>query len=273
MHEVRANISGASPSSPLVVSKARGKRAKEASLTGIPVPRAESRSSNQRAEERRRDLVDTTTVYFRRQKYDAGVVNVSTAGVMIDCAIEPRIGESVDIQFADCNRTRSVVRWVRDGRIGLEFLDETIILASLKVKEHVLGATDGDGEKQKPISTRSQRHGLTWSGTLYWTFEAFPVRLRNISATGAMLEGDCNLEPGAKVRLNLAEAGTVPGEVRWRQGGAIGVSFDEKFDVRNLAQCRPSTVVPINMSLQPQQPTVAPVVAAPPRRSIWKIGR
>lgn len=268
MHEVRANLRPeAEPRSPLVVQK-RGAGGKEASLTTIPVKRSESRSSNQRSEERRRDLVDSTTIYFRRQKYDAAVVNVSSQGAMIDCAIEPRIGETLDIQFADCNRTKSIVRWVRDGRVGLEFIEETIILASLKVKEQIFGEGAGDGEnKIRPIYTRSKRHGLTWTGTLYWTFEAFSVRLRNISASGAMLEGDCTIPPGEKIRLNLAEAGTVAGEVRWCQGGQVGVSFDERFDLRNLAHSKPTAAMPINMSLKPQKVDSS---AAPAPRSVWK---
>ena len=277
MHEVRTTLMPGAKSSPLVVPKRAVKRDAEASLTAIPVKRAESRACNQRAEERRRDLVDKTTLYFRRQRIDVAVVNVSSQGVMIEAAIEPRIGETLDIQFADCNRTKSIVRWVRDGRVGLEFIEETVILASLKVKEHIFGsggaAADApDQPALRQIHTRSKRHGLTWTGTLYWTFEAYTVRLRNISASGAMLEGDCTIAPGEKIRLNLAEAGTVEGEVRWCQGGQIGISFDEKYDLKRLAEAKPAAAVPINMSLKPQTPLPAPAAAAP-RRSIWKIGR
>lgn len=268
MHEVRANLRpDAEPRSPLVVQK-RGGAGKEASLTAIPVKRSESRSSNQRSEERRRDLVDSTTVYFRRQKYDAVVVNVSSQGTMIECAIEPRIGETLDIQFADCNRTKSIVRWVRDGRVGLEFIEETIILASLRVKEQIFGSTaSADGSPPKPIYSRSKRHGLVWTGTLYWTFEAYSVKLRNISATGAMLEGDCSIAAGEKIRLNLAEAGMVTGEVRWCRGGQIGISFDERFDLRNLAHSKPTAAVPINMTLKPQK---IDTPTAPAQRRVWK---
>ena len=271
MHEVRTRVMPGAKSSPLVAPKRGKKRDGEASLTAIPVKRAESRSCNQRSEERRRDLVDSTTLYFRRQKLEVAVVNVSSQGVMIEAAVEPRIGESLDIQFADCNRTRAEVRWVREGRIGLEFVEETIILGSLKVKEHIFGAVAAAGEDEggKPalrqIQTRDKRHGLTWTGTLYWTFEAYSVRLRNISATGAMLEGDCTIAPGEKIRLNLAEAGTIAGEVRWCQGGQIGVSFDEKYDLKQLANAKPSLPALVNMSLQPQNPLPAG------RRSIWKI--
>lgn len=272
MHELRANLTADDTATPtkLIASK-RGKNGTEggmASLTAIPVQRTESRSVDQRREDRQRDLVNAATIHFRRRKIDVNVVNVSSRGVMIESGIEPFIGERIDIQFADCNRTTASVRWLRKGRIGLEFADETAILASLKLRREILGAAamnsspaEPESSRQRPMYARSQRHGLTWTGTLYWTFEAFPVRLRNISADGAMLEGECNLQAGAKVRLNLEESGTVAGEVRWCQGGQIGVKFDEPFDLKNLAHSRPAAPVAVASNAKPSNS----------KRSIWKI--
>lgn len=275
MHEVRNIMSGGA--TPLVATKRGRSRDSEASLTAVPVKRAESRATNQRSEDRRRDLVDSTTLYFRRQKLEAVVVNVSSQGAMVEARIEPRIGETLDIQFADCNRTQCIVRWIRDGRIGLEFIGETIILAGLEVKEHIFGAPTVEGDEAPPplrqIQPRPERHGLTWTGTLYWTFEAYSVRLRNISADGAMLEGDCTVAPGEKVRLSLAEAGTVTGEVRWCQGGQVGISFDEKYDLKQLANSKPSAPAPSTTSIERQAAALPPAATAPARRSIWKLGR
>ena len=40
---------------------------------------------------------------------------------MIESEIEPRLGESVIIRFEGCSPIHAFVRWVRDGRIGLNF--------------------------------------------------------------------------------------------------------------------------------------------------------
>src|SRR5206468_6472729 len=56
------------------------------------------------------------------------VVNVSSHGVMIRSDIEPRLGERMDIQFEDCNRTTCYVRWVKGGQIGIEFAHETVLI-------------------------------------------------------------------------------------------------------------------------------------------------
>lgn len=283
MHELRANLKAEEQGGParLIASK-RGKSRADVglgSLTAIPVQREQSRSFNQRSEDRQADLVDSATVHFRRRRFDVRVINVSSAGVMIETEVEPNIGEGMEIQFAECNRTKGVVRWVRGGRIGLEFVDQTIILASLKVKQQIFGETgqscdtgsgdaDGDsGSQQRPMYARARRHGLTWTGTLYWSYEAFSVRLRNVSSDGAMLEGDCDLPAGAKVRLNLAQTGTVSGEVRWCQGGQVGVQFDEKFDLKTLAHSKPDG--PLYGAGKPVYPTPPP--AKTERRSIWKM--
>jgi hypothetical protein len=262
MHEIRsAALNGVKPK--LVASKKPGRSGSEAStasLTAIPVKRTEPRLTNHRREERKRDILDRTTLYFRRKDYEVEVVNVSDHGVMIQSDLDACIGDRADIQFADCNRTGCTVRWIKEGRIGLEFTDGTVIVASARVRQRIYGETVAAIEikKDRPLASREARQPLTWKGTLYWSYEAFNVKVRNISAEGAMLSAERDLAPGSKVRLNLAESGTVAGEVRWCQGGQIGVMFDERFDLKCLALSRPAA---------PETPHYLETDAAP--QSVW----
>jgi hypothetical protein len=66
-------------------------------------------------------------LFFRNAVYVVPVVNISSRGTMIDSDLEPRLGESVRIQFAGCSPLYAFVRWARDGRIGLRFGCELII--------------------------------------------------------------------------------------------------------------------------------------------------
>jgi hypothetical protein len=133
---------------------------------------------------------------------------------------------------------------MKERRIGVEFEAQTDIVGLAKTRAYVVGTHSEPAvlpeRKSKPMAARSTRHGLIWTGTLYWSFEAFSVRLRNISATGAMLECEKTLTPGSNIRLNLAEAGTLTGEVRWSRAGQVGILFDEKFDLRLLANAKPT---------------------------------
>jgi hypothetical protein len=126
----------------------------------------------------------------------------------------------------------------------LEFEEQTDIVGLARTRAFVVAAhserPDIPERTGKPLAMRPARHGLIWTGTLYWSFEAFNVRVRNISADGAMLECERHLVNGSAVRLNLAEAGTLAGEVRWSKGGQVGIKCEDKFDLRLLANVKPA---------------------------------
>jgi diguanylate cyclase (GGDEF)-like protein len=83
--------------------------------------------------------------------------------------------------------------------------------------------------------SRSPRHGLIRLATLQWDGLSLPVRLRNISAGGALLESERGLAPGAEVQLDLPGCGLLTSEVRWSQSGRLGIRFQEEFDLKKLA--------------------------------------
>ena len=131
MHEVRAAIlSGEKPAEPQTVSreKCRRKSGGERSLIGIDIPRQEQRQSDQRREDRFRGVVDRATIVFRRKQMLVRVVNVSSSGMMIDANLNPRIGETVEVIFDDQPPIEGVVRWIKQGRVGLDVGDGNIEL-------------------------------------------------------------------------------------------------------------------------------------------------
>lgn len=266
MHDIRSSFvpgEGLRKDSP--VARKTGKLREEGesgSLTNVSIPRSESRTSNHRSEDRQPNLVDAAWLVFRRERLDVEVVNVSSMGTMIRSDVDAIIGETVEIQFADCNRVRAAVRWVKDGKIGLEFEERTEIIASARTQETIarphlqlVPAADstGDAKKDRALALRAARQGLVWNGTLYWTFEALNVRVRNISPEGAMVDCERDLPVGAQVRLNLAEAGTLECDVRWSQGKQVGLRFKERFDLRQLARAKPAGFVAAATTLHPDE--------------------
>ncbi|HWH17550.1 MAG TPA: PilZ domain-containing protein [Allosphingosinicella sp.] len=83
----------------------------------------------QRSEARYEDIIDNAVITFRGREYPVPVVNISSRGTQIECDIQPRLGESLIIQFENCSRMHGFVRWSRDGKLGIRFGHE-IILAS-----------------------------------------------------------------------------------------------------------------------------------------------
>jgi hypothetical protein len=263
MNELRSMVTGGARGS-LLAKRAPKRRpaADEPSLAGFAIPRVEARTSNQRREDRHLNLVETAELSFRRRKVEVDVVNVSNHGAMIESDIDPRIGERLQIRFDGCNRTECAVRWVREGRIGLEFSQETEIIASARVRELIVsGRREGEQTPPEPAPAaqpqpeqavetayssspqaieqqepREPRQSLLWKAVLHWDHGSLLVRVRNISAEGAMLEAREDLPAETGVVVDVGEGGTVCGTVRWSRGGQIGVRFDARFDLRRLAR-------------------------------------
>jgi EAL domain-containing protein (putative c-di-GMP-specific phosphodiesterase class I) len=86
---------------------------------------------------------------------------------------------------------------------------------------------------------RPPRQGLLKVATLQWNGMQMPVRVRNISTGGALLEGDRALPIDAKVQLDLPGCGSLGAEVRWTDSGRLGIQFEEELDLRRLVPGRP----------------------------------
>lgn len=94
---------------------------------GELIPRTERRSFDERSEPRFDDMVERAVIYFRNEPYVVPVVNISARGTMIESGIQPRIGETIVVQFESCTRIQGFVRWAREGRIGINFGHELIL--------------------------------------------------------------------------------------------------------------------------------------------------
>jgi hypothetical protein len=237
MHDLRSSIlSGLAerPATPVAPKKAKP-AASLGGLTAIAVKRQETRITNQRSEDRLRDIIEETVMVFRRKKVPVRVVNVSSRGAMVQSDVEARIGEKIDLLFTEKNKTKCVVRWMREGRIGVEFVNETIFWDGAQTNGPVFRYEGEDKTGPRAVADREARQTLLRSGTLYWSGISIPVRLRNISAGGAQLEAPREFKPGVEVELDLGDAGFQYAEVRWAKDGQIGLRFAAEFDLDSLA--------------------------------------
>lgn len=56
------------------------------------------------------------------------------------------------------------------------------------------------------------------------------VKIRNLSAGGAMAEGEVKVMRGAQVSLELRNIGWVEGTVAWKQENRFGIAFTDEID-------------------------------------------
>jgi diguanylate cyclase (GGDEF)-like protein len=129
-------------------------------------------------------------------------------------------------------------------RLGCSQVQGFIFARPMPADEALALATESRPSAEVIGFSRPPRHRLIRNGRLLWEGRTLPVRLRNISAGGAMIECDNELEPGTPVELDLSEAGTLTAEVRWSQQGQIGLHFREEFALGKLARTRRKTTAP-----------------------------
>ncbi len=61
------------------------------------------------------------------------------------------------------------------------------------------------------------------------------IRLRNISAKGALVECPLPVAPGTAITIDIIGVGPVLGSVRWAQSGKFGIQFSSPFNLARLA--------------------------------------
>lgn len=79
-----------------------------------------------------------------------------------------------------------------------------------------------------------ERKALFVAALLAWNEVSAPVRIRNISANGAMVEGDPLPHYGSPIRLVRADL-SVCGRVVWAAGRRCGLEFDHEVSVPSWA--------------------------------------
>lgn len=92
-------------------------------LDGGMIPRSVRRMFDERDEPRfdvEGDL-QTAVLTHRGNNHVVRVGNISSSGAMVVYADVPHIGEAVTLQLLDHGAVAGHVRWVRDGRVGINF--------------------------------------------------------------------------------------------------------------------------------------------------------
>ena len=221
-------------------------------LGAVKVTRAEGRSANQRDNDRHRLNDEQAVVRHKGKRHVVDLINLSHGGAMVGGKFKARLWDRVDLVLGKDGEIECAVRWLRDGRVGLEFahethiecdpatLDELLLQVIRNSFPDVAFKARPTAPPEEPEHQRAEiRHPLIWSGVLRHNHEWETVRLRNISRLGALVECPAPLPAGATVYLELGEAGRIAATVSWSRGNQTGLAFDEPFDVRTLSKAVP----------------------------------
>lgn len=241
------------------VMPAKKPRGANEDLDSIKVGRAERRTANHREDDRHRLASETAKLKVGRKTVEVELVNLSGGGAMIRTDVALQMFQKVSLVLGDCDGLDCAVLWIKDDRVGLEFVPETQIEASRPMRDKLLlevlqrNFPDVKQAPRAPIETAKavpletvhqrrsdQRHPLIWSGEIHFSHCSSHVRLRNISETGALVDSDESFPPDAEVLLDLRGAGQHFARVCWSRGDQVGLKFTKPFDLSLLAREKPT---------------------------------
>jgi hypothetical protein len=83
---------------------------------------------------------------------------------------------------------------------------------------------------RKNDSRLSARSNVFLSASLVTSSSTSPIRIRNLSAHGALVDGGSLPAAGLAVRLVRGEL-TISGRIAWQAGDQAGISFQKQIDV------------------------------------------
>ena len=251
---IRAKILGGSKTlDESILQSKRRKGASVRSLEGL-IEREDARTNHSRFEDRHRLLDETVSIKHDGRAHEVALINLSGGGAMIGATdIELMLWDKLELQLGENGTVECVVRWLRDGRCGLEFAHETRIDCGADeqaaVLREVIRRSFPDLEFEADVELQPQhsgtegrgerRHPLVWSGLLHHDYQSTPIRVRNISATGAMIECPDVLTVGSEPLLELGDEVSISTKVAWTLGDQAGLRFDRAFDLQGLARARP----------------------------------
>jgi diguanylate cyclase (GGDEF)-like protein len=89
-------------------------------------------------------------------------------------------------------------------------------------------------ESSGNLFTRETRQRMLRRALIGLDGQTVEVRLRNISAMGALVECSRPATPGRAVTMDIVGVGPVSGTIRWAQQDRFGIRFKEEFDVGRL---------------------------------------
>lgn len=228
--------------------------------SGRTLVQAEPGRGNSRKGDRHRLLDEQVRVTHEGTSHEAQLINVSGGGAMIEASFEANVWDMVKLHLGENGTIDCAVKWIASGRMGLEFAHETqldwsaeeqaVLLREVidRTYGHARTATPPASDKdaiestdadEGPESRRAKRHPLIWLGTLHCDRSSVPVRVRNISSSGAMVQSTEFVRVGSEAVLELSETVSVSATVGWAVGDQIGLSFHTQFDPGQLARSTP----------------------------------
>lgn len=154
--------------------------------------------------------------------------NLSARGASGEADIELRDGSQVVLEFERGQEVPGVVQWTKGTLAGIAFASP--------ISLDIIRFRAGAGE---PPNDRAKRYNVTRPATITLGKLSRAATVRNISATGMMVESAFNLEPGQRIRVACGGL-TLDCQVRWSRHGMAGLAFKRPISLDAFGDADPA---------------------------------
>lgn len=153
------------------------------------------------------------------------VRNISAGGLMFETLHPPAIGQHLLVELRSDKRMTGTVRWVREGKAGLQFDTPIDVPQMLKEERSPL-------LRVRPRSPRFVRQGII----RLLPPEGEPVLgdIIDLGAGGVSCRTDQPVLRGQPIVAVLDGVGATNAEVRWARGDAVGIRFEKPLPWKPL---------------------------------------
>lgn len=150
------------------------------------------------------------------------VRNISADGMLVECDTPLSVDEPVTIELRNMNVVTAHVRWIKDGRIGIQFD------ASADVEDLLQQPA---GTKLRP---RAPRLGADCPIVIWHIGRNYSATLIDVSQTGCRLKVAEPFVAGADVRITIPDLPARRATLRWSSNGLAGFAFNEPLSFAEL---------------------------------------
>jgi hypothetical protein len=153
------------------------------------------------------------TIFFVERVVEARILNASASGLMAEADVELNIGQHVHFSFDALTYHGGTVQWATGRRFGQSLANALALIT---------GQAKSWQEQSGQHEARAVRIGLDFPAHLYLSKPPRPATVRNISASGMLLDSGPDLRPGQLLLVSIRDRGCVSGRVQWADGGRAG---------------------------------------------------
>jgi hypothetical protein len=177
-----------------------------------------------RSQERHITILRVGTLIIDGRRELCLIRNLSAGGLMAHVYSPVRAGQRVTVELKSNQQIEGSIVWVREANAGIAF-DAPVDVAELLANPAVLS----NGWRPRLPRVEIDRLATLRAGArTYW------VQTRDISQGGVKIETDQPLEVDSEVVLTLENFRPLAGSVRWHNGSACGIAFNQLIPFEEL---------------------------------------